>query len=319
MAEQAVDDSAAGDRAAGDRAADASAAGDRAAGDWASGDAARREARLMARVAEDARVKGRKPDEAVAAIGDIVRYTFEYPADTYTESVHAHIERLWCEGHVEVAFRNCWAAPTWKGISTSWQEAETGQLFEIQFHTPESLAAREATYPAYQRLRDPVTTDAERAAIMAWLREAYAGAPAARAPAAEKARAERLPARQLQSERARPRWDSPPTAPRACDPSFPHPSGERAARATYYAITDHYSSEDAPAGVLRRVERSAPAGGQDAGEQRDEAFGRDLHWRHTFLLYSWERGNLDNSLHVISEDRAARITDRIRREVTRTA
>ena len=51
------------------------------------------------------------------------------------------------------------------------------------------------------------------------------------------------------------------------------------------AITDRYSVEDLPAGVLRRAEH--------ADGQRDEAFGRDLRWRHTFLLYSWERGNLD--------------------------
>jgi hypothetical protein len=63
-----------------------------------------------------------------------------------------------------------------------------------------------------------------------------------------------------------------------------------------------------PAGVLRRVEH--------ADGQRDEAFGRDLRWRHTFLLYSWERGNLDNMLQEVSADRAMRITDQIRREVT---
>ncbi len=146
---------------------------------------------------------------------------------------------------------------------------------------------------------------------MASLREAYAGEPASRAPAAERARAARLAARQLQSERAR-------------SMRFRTPGDDRQDRVTYYAIVDRYSSQDAPAGVLRRVEHVGwpGTGAQDAQEQgaapqRDEAFGRDLRWRHTFLLYSWERGNLDNSLHEISQDRATRITDRIRREVTR--
>jgi len=298
-------------------------AGRNAGGD-AGGDAgrARREARVMARVAEDARVKGRTPADALAAITDMVRYTFEYPADTYTERVRADIERLWREGHVELAVRNCWACPTWKGISTSWQQAATGQLFEVQFHTAESRAARDATYPAYQRLRDAATPDAERGAIMAALREAYAGAPAARAPAAEKARAARLAAHQLQSERAR-------------SLRFRAPVDDRPVRVTYYAIIDRYTSQDTPAGVLRRIEHVGRPGTEARGTreqgareqgareqgvrpQRDEAFGRDLRWRHTFLLYSWERGNLDNSLHVISQDRAARITDWIRREVTRS-
>jgi hypothetical protein len=183
----------------------------------------------------------------------------------------------------------------------------------VQFHTPESLTARDLTYPCYQRLRDPATPDAEREAIMESLREAYAGEPAAHAPAAEKARADRLAARQLQSERAR-------------SMRFRAPSDHRRDRATYYAIVDRYSSQDAPAGVLRRVQRvlGQEHGDQQHGDQqhgdrqqRDEAFGRDLRWRHTFLLYSWERGNLDNSLHEISQDRATRITDWTRREVTR--
>ena len=277
-----------------ERAVDTTTVGNVAAGDAG---ASRREARIVARLAEDARVKGRTAEKALAAIGDMVRYTFEYSSDRYTECVRADIERLWREGHVELAVRNCWTCPTWKGISTSWQEPASGQLFEVQFHTPESLAAREATYPAYQRLCDPGTPDAERGAIMASLREVYAGEPASRAPAAEKERAARLAARQRESERAR-------------SLRFRAPDDDSADRVTYYAIVDRYSSQDVPAGVLRRVE-------QAGRQQRDEAFGRDLRWRHTFLLYSWERGNLDNSVHEIGQDRAARITDWIRRDVTR--
>lgn len=275
---------------------------------------ARHEARIMARVTEDVRVKGRTPAEALANIGDAVRYTYEYPADTYTDSVRADIERLWREGYIELAVRNCWACDTWKGISTSWEEPGTRQVFEVQFHTPHSLAARELTYPAYQRLRDPATADAERAAIMASLRDVYAADPASHAPPAEKARAERTLALLHQAERT--------PAP---SPSYRPPPAERPAeRITYYSISDRYCSEDSPAGVLRRIEHGRVAGPGGAGTadyagQRDEAFGWDLRWRHTFLLYSWERGNLDNSLREISADQALAITDQIRREVAQDA
>jgi hypothetical protein len=232
----------------------------------------------MERITEDMRVKGRTADEALGNIADAVRYTFQYPAERYTEAVHAHIERLWGEGHTELTVRNCWACDTWKGISSSWQDRKTGQLFEVQFHTPESLAARDLTYPAYRRLRDAATSDAERGEIMAYLRRVYAGAPARHAPLAERERASKILGGSL-------------------------PRG-----VAYYSITDRYSVEDLPAGVLRRAEH--------ADGQRDEAFGRDLRWRHTFLLYSWERGNLDNTLREVSADRAMRITDQIRREVT---
>jgi hypothetical protein len=272
--------------------------GDRERAGRAPADASWREARIAARIAEDIRVKGRVPGEALASITDIVRYTVEYSPADYTKGVRAGIERLWREGHTELAVRNYWTSDAWKGISTSWQEPATGRLFEVQFHTPQSLAARELTYPGYQRLRDPATPDGLRAAIMAFNRHVYAGEPAVQAPPAERERAERSRAMadRVAQERA--------TSFRAS--LQPPASGDRV---TYYAIVDRYSSQDSPAGVLRRVEK-----GDDG--QRDEAFGRDLRWRHTFLLYSWERGNLDNSLHDISADRAARLTDRIRREAT---
>jgi hypothetical protein len=79
-----------------------------------------------------------------------------------------------------------------------------------------------------------------------------------------------------------------------------------AEQVTYYAIVDDYSSREEPAGILRRVKHGKG--------QRDEAFGRDLKWGHTSMLYSYERGNRDNELYPISEDEARRIVERIRRE-----
>jgi hypothetical protein len=79
-------------------------------------------------------------------------------------------------------------------------------------------------------------------------------------------------------------------------------------KVTYYAIVDDFSSEEKPAGVIRRVEH-------DGGE-RDEQFGYDLAWTRSPLLYSYERGDGDNQIYEISEDEANRIVERIRRSVT---
>lgn len=86
------------------------------------------------------------------------------------------------------------------------------------------------------------------------------------------------------------------------------PVGGRAGKVTYYAIVDALSSREEPAGVLRRMEHE--------GGQRDEAFGYDLTWRPTFLLYSAERGNLDNTMHEVGADEADRIQTWIRRSKT---
>ena len=77
---------------------------------------------------------------------------------------------------------------------------------------------------------------------------------------------------------------------------------------TYYAIVDDYSSRDEPAGILRRTETNE--------QQNDEQFGHDLEWTYSPLLYSYERGNMDNQLYEITEDEANQIAERIRRTVT---
>jgi hypothetical protein len=73
---------------------------------------------------------------------------------------------------------------------------------------------------------------------------------------------------------------------------------------TYYAIVDDLSTVEHPAGVLRRINH-------DGGE-RDETFGTDLRWGRSDLLYSAERGDLENKFVPISEDEAERIVSRIR-------
>jgi hypothetical protein len=75
---------------------------------------------------------------------------------------------------------------------------------------------------------------------------------------------------------------------------------------TYYAIIDHSSSRDHPAGILRRVVN-------DEGEI-DEVFSRNLTWEFSPLLYSAEHGDPTNDLTVITEDQATQFIERIRAE-----
>jgi hypothetical protein len=75
------------------------------------------------------------------------------------------------------------------------------------------------------------------------------------------------------------------------------------------ATSCHYQSVcPRGGGVLRRIE--------DENAEYDEQFGRDLAWTRSPLLYSYERGNLDNQLCEITEDEANRIVERIRRSVS---
>ena len=47
-----------------------------------------------------------------------------------------------------------------------------GQRFEVQFHTPDSFHAKQhVTHAAYERIRDRLTSDAERAELKSFQRE----------------------------------------------------------------------------------------------------------------------------------------------------
>ena len=72
----------------------------------------------------------------------------------------------------------------------------------------------------------------------------------------------------------------------------------------YYAIVNEFSSRDEPFGVIRRVKHD--------GGQRDEVFSGDFTWKLTPLLYSAERGDLENKFIPISEEEADQIVTRIR-------
>ena len=236
--------------------------------------------RVDARVAEDMRVKGRTADEALAVITDRTRFSFCYPPDGYLPGMRADVAELRSRGFTEVERRNLWEAAVRLGTVSVWRAPvaesrpgpEPGELFEVQFHTALSQSVRERSFPLYARLRSAEPGDATRRELQALSRALC--------------------------------WSGPGAGGPADLADLPFRPGGMPHRVAYYAIIDALSSREAPAGVLRRVMHS--------DGQRDEAFGHDLAWRHTFLLYSAERGNLDNKLRQISGIEAARIVARVR-------
>jgi hypothetical protein len=48
---------------------------------------------------------------------------------------------------------NAWSDEQYKGINSQWIEPDTGQRFEVQFHTCISYDAKQLTHTSYERLR----------------------------------------------------------------------------------------------------------------------------------------------------------------------
>jgi hypothetical protein len=135
------------------------------------------EDRLKEKVAADMAAKGRPAEAALSAIPDAIRYTFCYNQDGYTTGTRADIERLESEGFTPVEIRNTWDSYQYKGINSRWREPDSGQIFEVQFHTRESFEAKQLTHPAYERLRDPATPRDERPELDDFQRRVCASVP----------------------------------------------------------------------------------------------------------------------------------------------
>jgi hypothetical protein len=116
------------------------------------------EDRLKEKIAERLRYN---PDwtseQALEEVPDAVRFTFAYSDDRYTDGVRTDVDRLKTEGFELVKLKNLWTKEQYKGINSQWRMPETGARFEVQFHTPTSLEAKELTHKAYERIRSPAT------------------------------------------------------------------------------------------------------------------------------------------------------------------
>jgi hypothetical protein len=129
--------------------------------------------RLKEKVAEGLGTIGpdARPDEILDQIPDAIRYTFCIRSETYVQGYYDIKERLESLGYDMYQSKNAWDAAEYKGINTRCVTPE-GQRFEVQFHTPDSFHAKQhVTHDAYERIRNPLTTDAEREELEAFQRE----------------------------------------------------------------------------------------------------------------------------------------------------
>jgi hypothetical protein len=91
--------------------------------------------------------------QALDKVPDAIRFTLTYNGERYTDGVIADVDSLKSEGFELIKLKNLWASEQYKGINSQWRRPETGVRFEMQFHTPASLEAKELTHEAYERLR----------------------------------------------------------------------------------------------------------------------------------------------------------------------
>jgi hypothetical protein len=113
--------------------------------------------------------------QALSLIPDAIRFTYCYTDQHYATGVRSDLDRLHARGFELTKLKNSWESDQYKGINSQWREPETGQRFEVQFHTETSFKAKQVTHGAYERIRNPDTTDAELDELEDLQRSMYAG------------------------------------------------------------------------------------------------------------------------------------------------
>lgn len=97
-------------------------------------------------------------------MNDVLRYTTTFEAESFTDGVFDVMKALQQKGYEIVNVKNTFeGGAVYKGINTNLREP-SGQVFELQFHTPKSLDVKQTiNHPLYEeyRILDPTTPRAQ--------------------------------------------------------------------------------------------------------------------------------------------------------------
>lgn len=106
-------------------------------------------------------------------IFDALRYTYSIPARNYARGTATAMRDLQARGMVRVRTRNTWGDEGYQGVNTVWKTPD-GTYFELQFHTPLSLAAKEPGHKMYEAWRVLRPDDPEAIRLDALMRAHWA-------------------------------------------------------------------------------------------------------------------------------------------------
>ena len=120
---------------------------------------------------------GRTTNDAISLLPDAIRYTFQYDEVPYTRAVQADIARMKEQGFKLDILKNSWSHDQYKGINSQWIDPQTGQRFEMQFHTRISFEAKQITHTSYERLRSKSADAFEELVLEAFQKKVSAAVP----------------------------------------------------------------------------------------------------------------------------------------------
>jgi hypothetical protein len=115
---------------------------------------------LMQKILADAVRDNVNLGQAADGISDVLRYTLVIKDKDYSRRVPQAMKKLTDSGYEVVKFHNAWGGKFYQGINVQLL-SPTGVKTELQFHTPQSYAIKQASHGVYEIRRNPDATPEE--------------------------------------------------------------------------------------------------------------------------------------------------------------
>ncbi len=107
---------------------------------------------LVRKILTDAKDKGISLEQTDKEINDVLRYTMQLNESQYTDGYFSTVEQLTELGYTKVRVKNTFKdGASYKGVNTLMKKGDG--IFELQYHTPESLEVKTATHGLYEEQR----------------------------------------------------------------------------------------------------------------------------------------------------------------------
>lgn len=94
---------------------------------------------------------------AAQNVHDVLRYTLTLDSNTYSQNIPAALAFLTSKGYTVKKFNNAWGGKYYQGVNVQLLSPD-GMTFELQFHTPQSFAIKQASHEVYEIRRNPAST-----------------------------------------------------------------------------------------------------------------------------------------------------------------
>lgn len=142
------------------------------------------EHRLKTRASTERKIRAKMAEDGLAlrevVIDDALRYTMkvdDVPPGRHVQAIKAVLDELARMGHAVVRLKNYWpAGDNYSGIN-GVLEAPNGLLWELQFHTSDSIRTQAETRAMYEELRRVNTPEARKRELFDAMTEKWDAVP----------------------------------------------------------------------------------------------------------------------------------------------